>query len=211
MSYTLGFVNAVITSALVFYTFFFSCDNFDKGKTPLNDPTCMNNPKDIHFKILLNSTGYLIFDFILYYFLVGATGSLAMQTYGHHVAAATGFMTCCWIQDFAVVFSIISLIVEVSTIFLNIRWFTFELKIKSTIFPLINSILLFVSYLAVRVIFQTYISCKIIYPWLYETLRNPKPQNGQNELLYQIAACYITLVNLLSQIINFYWFGLILK
>ena len=122
---------------------------------------------------MLNSTGYLIYDFCLYYFLVGASGTLAMQTYGHHILASTGFLLCCYIKDFSIVYSVICITVELSTIFLNIRWFTFELQVKNTIFPLVNSTLLFISYFIVRILFHNYVSFKFAYPWLYNTLRDP--------------------------------------
>ena len=97
VSYTVGLIHGIISTGLGFYTIFYTCDGWEQGITPINDQFCVGNAKDIHFKIMLNSCGYLIFDFILYFFLVGASGSLAYQTYAHHVLAATGFMSACYV------------------------------------------------------------------------------------------------------------------
>ena len=173
-----GFIHGCLSTYLGFYSLYYTCDGWEEGKTALDNIDCFWNPKDIHYKIMLNSAGYLIFDFILYFFLVGATGTLANQTYAHHILATLGFFTCCYIKEFGVVFSCISLVLELSTIFLNIRWFTFEFKIESKIVPLVNSSLLTISYIIVRIIYQTYISFTIAYPWSYKMITERNPRGG---------------------------------
>lgn len=102
--------------------------------------------------MILNSAGYLVYDFIISFFIVKGTGIIAYQTYCHHVLAAIAFYIVCYTEGAPVMVSVLTLAVEASTVFLNLRWFTFELNIESSVVPAINSILIFTSYLVMRII-----------------------------------------------------------
>ena len=107
----------------------------------------------------------------------------------------------------------ISLSLEASTVFLNMRYFTFEFKITNSLIPLINSSLLFVTYFAFRVAFQSYLSYSISTP---EYWRNMKVSTEDilklryDPLGYRSGWTFVFIVNTLSQIINLYWFKLII-
>ena len=171
-AYFTGSLHALLSTMAAFYGIFMSCDGYEKGVTPINDYTCLSKPKDIHYKIVIFTATYLVYDFILYFGLVGPKGTLAKQTFIHHVMGASGMYITIYTGGVPVVFSVISLVIEFSSIFANLRWFTFEFKVKSVIWPAINSGLLFLTYLAFRIIFQTYIAFKLCYPWIYQAMIN---------------------------------------
>jgi len=83
----------------------------------------------IHYKVLFFSGSYFVYDFIIYYFIVQAKGALAIQTYVHHILAMTSFWLSAYTEGPPVVIGVCSMCVELSTIFINLRWFTFEFKI----------------------------------------------------------------------------------
>lgn len=195
---------------MAYYSMFYTCDGWEKGVTPLNDFDCMSHPKDIHYKIVLFTAGFLVYDFILYFWLVGAQGTLAKQTFVHHVLGASGFYITIYTGNVPTVYTSISLFVESSSVFANIRWFTFAFKVKSVIAPAINSALLFLSYFFFRIIFHTYITFKYSIPWVYQAMTQPQPA-GYNVVIFRSAAFFIFVVNMLSQLINFWWFHLIMK
>ena len=141
-----------------------------------------------------------------------AKGELANQTFIHHILGSSSFYMTFYTEDVPVIFGVLSLALEVSTVFLNIRWFTFEFKIPGTLIPLINSGLLTISYFIFRILFQSYIGFWIAYPqaWkLFITLEDANP--GKYVRLYQAVGIYFLTINILSQCINYYWFSLIVK
>lgn len=157
-------LHAIVSTSLGYYGIFYTCDGWEQGKTPLNDENCLINPKDIHYKLLLHTAGFLIYDLILYGLLVGAKGTLAVQTFIHHILGASGFYLTLYTEDVPVVFGVLSLLLEASTVFLDLRWFIYEFKIKNTLVPLLNTGSLFIAYLFSRIFFQSYISFVIAYP-----------------------------------------------
>ena len=79
--------------------------------------------------------------------------------------------------------------------------------------PLINSGVLCLSYLLSRILFQTYISVGYAYPGFYNQFLNLNDEvlKGRNRYVYIAFGCFMMTVNLLSQIINYYWFSLIVQ
>ena len=108
-----------------------------------------------------------MYDFILYILIVQAKGAMATQTILHHLLGCSAFYMTYYTEGVPVVFGVISLAVELSTINLNLRWFTFEFKIKSPMVALINSSVLCLSYFLSRILYQTYISVGYAYPAFY--------------------------------------------
>ena len=166
--YFTGMLHAAVSSSLGYYGIYYTCDGWEQGKTPINDEYCLTHPKDIHYKLLLHTAGFLIYDLIIYGALVGAKGTLANQTYIHHVLGASGFYLTLYTEDVTVLHGVMSLLLEASTVFLDLRWFVYEFKVTNPIIPLLNTGGLFVAYLSSRVFFQTYISFYIAYPRFYE-------------------------------------------
>ena len=122
---------------------------------------------------MLFTANFLVYDFILYFWLVGASGTLAKQTFVHHVLGASGFYITIYTGNVPTVFTAVTLLIESSSIFANLRWFTFEFKVKSLIPNVINSSLLFVCYFVFRILFQTWMTFKFSFPWVYQSLTTP--------------------------------------
>ena len=75
--YWLGIVHSTLATLLSLYANYYSCENYLFGNTLLNDSKCLAHPNDINAKINLNTAGYMVYDFIIYYYFCKATGPLA--------------------------------------------------------------------------------------------------------------------------------------
>ena len=176
-------------------------------------------PLDIWYTILSYTALLCKFSIFLnhhlFFFCSQAQGTLAYQTYIHHLLGFTGFYLTLYTEGIPVIFGVMSLSLEASTIFLNLRWFTFEFKVKGTTIPLINSTMLFLAYFFARMIFQTYISFWLAYPNFYKTWILSTSDDiiklGKDPLAFRAAGAFMLVTNVLSQIINYHWFGLIMK
>lgn len=145
----------------------------------------------------------------------GAKGTLATQTFIHHILGASGFYLTLYTEDVPVVFGVMSLLLEASTVFLDLRWFIYEFKITNTLIPLLNTGSLFIAYLFSRVFYQTYISFFIAYPHFYRgwVLQSTEEisAKGKNPTVFRAIGVFMLVTNLLSQAINYHWFSLIIK
>ena len=83
--------------------------------------------------------------------------SLDYQTYAHHIVATTTFYQTLYFMDFCCVFGVMLLFTEISTPFVNIRWFLFTHEATGSIWYAINSIAAFFVFFFGRIIFQFYI------------------------------------------------------
>lgn len=213
-TYFTAMVHAAISFYLAVYSILYMCDGWEEGNNPLNSIDCVLYPKTNHYYILGNSTGYLIYDFLAYWFLCPSDSALAYQTYAHHILGASGFLCSFYAPRTSLVFGCTSMAMELSGIFLNFRWFTFSCNFKNDNVGLINTIFIFISYLLTRIIGQWYVALTICYPHFYTNwiaITNDEIVNGlqKDPILYNIAGWFMLVVNLLSQCINTYWFTLI--
>ena len=79
-----------------------------------------------------------------------------------------------------------------------------------------NTCLLTIAYFAVRIVFQSYLALYYVYPKFYKTYLSAGTYErvtgeGKNYYIYMTLGAYFMLVNSLSQLINFYWFHLIIN
>lgn len=109
-------------------------------------------------------------------------------------------------MDFMVVFGVMLLFIEISTIFLSVRWLLFTHGHGDSPVYKINGILSFFVFLLGRVIYQFYIVFFIGVDWVYwEYMR-------KNLTPYK--ACVITemaIMVVLSIVLNSYWFILMVN
>ena len=167
---------------------------------------------DTEHKVILNTCGYLVFDFICYKFIVGAKGILAIQTFLHHILGSMAYYSALYTGGASIKLGIICLSLEVSTIFVNLRWFTFEFKVKSNTIPLLNSAMIFISYFLFRVVMQSYLAYFYIYPMFWRQWVNFEFLQTYEHLdirVYTVMGYYQLFANVLSQAMNLYWFKLI--
>lgn len=146
---------------------------------------------------------------------VRPTGNNAFQVYVHHGFFIPAFYASGFMNDLCSTYMLMILWLEMTSIFLNIRYMCFEWKMDTTIYAQINSLALFVSYTIFRVCFQTYISFYFFY-WGYFNVivkvdEKTALERGQNWYLYQFVGGFMVFANLLSQGLNLFWYTLILK
>jgi hypothetical protein len=111
-------------------------------------------------------------------------------------------------------FCMVSLMLEVSTIFMSAKWFISELKLDHGLLPLINNTMFFLSYLAIRVMFQTFISYSIIYPEVIRIYSYSDDQInalGKHPQMLRTGLSIGVIVQLLSIMTNYYWCSLVWK
>jgi len=174
------------------------------------------NPKDIHIKICLNTANYFLYDYIVFALLAKQKGPLATQVKVHHILSVLIFWATLETEGAPAMYGVVSLFLEVSNMFVNLRWFIFEYGITNPIVQFFNSGMLFLTYLVFRVVYHSWISFTIAWPWTYklfveasdaEIIKLPR----ESPLFYRFVGIFCWIVNLLSQFINLYWFSLIMK
>ena len=70
VTYFTAIIHAIMSTYLSYYTVYYTCEGWEKGDTPLNTMDCLLYPRRVHYYIIANSIGYLIYDFIIYKFIV---------------------------------------------------------------------------------------------------------------------------------------------
>ena len=60
-------------------------------------------------------------------------------------------------MDFVVVFGVMLLVIEISAIFMNVRWLLYEHGLGQSKWYAINAIVLFLTFVFARMIYQPYI------------------------------------------------------
>lgn len=144
---------------------------------------------------------------------------MAYQTYIHHIMGSTGFYMTLYTQGVTASFGVMSLVIEFSTIFLNTRWFCYELGLSETTFSVVNQFAVLISYTLIRVVYQFYVSFCFCYWGYNHQFLNYKinysqellDKTGRNFYAYQAMGLFMLISNILSQCINTYWYGLIVK
>lgn len=89
---------------------------------------------------------------------------------GHHVIAFSTFLGTLAFMDFPVVFGVVFLFCEVSTPFICVRWFLYTHKVHRSVCMTINTLVIFVTFLFGRLVFQIGILVGYGYPWIIHAL-----------------------------------------
>lgn len=111
----------------------------------------------LHIWAVLNSCANFLQEFVWLFFVLKGTTSLDYQTYAHHIVAMTTFYQTLYFMDFCVVFGVMLLFTEISTIFVNIRWYQFTHGYSESIWYAINALAAFIMFFFGRIVFQFYI------------------------------------------------------
>ena len=163
LSYVQSSIHALVSCLLATIGMFFVCGD---GKNVFNSDSCINTPKYIHIWALLHSTSYFIYDFLVQWFIVEGSAPIDYQTYAHHLVAAGTFYQTLYFMDFMVVFGVMLLFIEVSTIFVSVRWLLYKHHMSKSPLYAINAIMMFLFFLFGRLIYQFYITFWIGAPWI---------------------------------------------
>ena len=138
-------------------------------------------------------------------FVIQGRTALDYQTIAHHIVAIVTFYQTLYFMDFAVVFGVMLLVIEISTIFMNIRWLLFEHGYGQSTAYAINALFLFFFFILTRMIYQPYILI-LCSGYIYD-------EYGKKGVGYYKAFVISELVVMvaLSMVLNTYWFWLMCK
>lgn len=109
-------------------------------------------------------------------------------------------------MDFCVVFGVMLLFTEISTPFVNIRWFLFTHGATGSIWYAINSIVAFFVFFFGRIVFQFYIVFDRAIPLVWNLFNSKKLGVYQAFVVSEMG-----LMVILSIVLNSYWFWLMCK
>ena len=195
--------HAIVAVAFSTISMWYICGD---GKTVFNNDECMNTVRYIHIWALLHTCAYFMFDFTWLFFVLQASSPLDYQTYAHHIIATTTFYQTLYFMDFMTVFGTMLLFVEVSTVFVSMRWLLFTHRLSESKWYGINALMMFFSFLIVRVIFQFYMIFWHASGWIYEEYGKKNISVYQGFVITQMAIMVV-----LSFVLNAYWFYLMVK
>ena len=181
----------------------FVCDG---GKTVFNSHECINTVRNVHIWATIHTCGYFITDFLWLYFIIEGRTSLDYQTYAHHIVAATTFYQTLYFMDFCVVFGVMLLFIEASTVFVSARWLLFTHGMSTSKWYAINSIVAFFTFLTCRIIFQFYIVIEYGFPLVIADYQK------KNLTIYRaFVVTEMGIMVIMSVALNSYWFLLMCK
>ena len=87
-----------------------------------NSHQCLQTTRNIHVYVIAHSCAYFFTDACETLFLRQSFKDYDIQMYVHHIASFLSLASCLILDGFAPVIGVSLLFIEVSTIFVNIRW-----------------------------------------------------------------------------------------
>jgi len=124
----------------------------------------------LHIWALVNTCGYFVQDTFNIVVIIRTFTTYDKQMIGHHVIAFFTFVGTLAFMDFAVVFGVVLLFVEVSTAYICLRWMLYTHKTHRTCCATFNVFLIFFTFFFGRLIFQLGILIGYGYPWIISQL-----------------------------------------
>lgn len=175
-------------------------------ETVFNSDHCVNTVRHIHIWSLLHTCGYFLSDFLVIVYLIKGNTTLDKQTLWHHALGALVFYETLIFMDFCVVFGTMLLFIEVSTIFLAVRYFLYTHDMSSSLWYYLNVVFMFVSFLVCRLYFTIYISFIKGLPYIYD-----KAEWDKLSVIQVLVTAQMACIVLASLVLNIYWFWLMVK
>ena len=121
------------------------------------------------------------------------------------VAAATFYQTL-YFMDFMIVFGVMLLFIEISTIFICLRWLLFAHGKGDSMIYKVNALISFFMFLLGRIIFQFYIVFWFGVDWVYWEY------NRKNLTIYKATVITeMAIMVILSIALNAHWFILMVQ
>ena len=176
------------------------------NQTVFNSDECINTVRYIHIWALIHTCGYFIVDFLFIFFVIGGDTALDYQTYAHHIIAVLTFYQTLYFMDFMVVFGTMLLFMEISTIFLNLRYLLFTHGYAHTRWYAANAVCMFFTFLLGRLFYQIYICVMYMGDWVYAEYMKKNLTFYQGTVITEMA-----IMVLLSIVLNSYWMLLMVK
>lgn len=202
-TYTTSFIHALVCVFLSTIAMFYICG---EGKTVFNSDECINTVRYVHIWALIHTCGYFIVDFIYIWFVIEGSSALDYQTYAHHIIATVTFYQTLYFMDFLVVFGVMLLFMEISTLFVSMRWLLYTHGYAQSKWYALNAIMMFVTFLLGRLVYQIYILVGFGADWIYAEYMK------KNLTLYTwTVITEMAVMVLLSILLNSYWMLLMIK
>jgi hypothetical protein len=131
----------------------------------LRNDWCLDNPNMADVYPLMYFLGYLIHDCLVCLFLIKDTKSpAARQNLLHHFLTLLGCLGNLYIGRYVTTISCASLITELSTPFINLRWFLATHKNTESWVYFLNGITFTLVFFIVRNVLQSYMVLKLFLP-----------------------------------------------
>ena len=175
----------------------------DEG-TIFTNTTCMNTPKYIHIWALQHTCAWFIVDSFFIGVIIKGTSSFDMQMYAHHFVSVFTWYSTLYFMNFTVVIASAILFVEISTIFVALRWLLYTHNLQHSVFTSVNTVLTFFAFLVGRFIYMWWLNFKHLYPLLMLEFKT------SDLAWWQVLLVVEQLIAItLSAILNSYWMYLI--
>jgi len=126
----------------------------------------MNTPRYIHIWALQHTCAWFIVDSFFIAIIIRGTSAFDMQMYAHHFVSVFTWYSTLYFMNFSVVIASAILFVEVSTIFVAVRWLLYTHNLQHSVLTSANTVLTFFSFLVGRFIYMWWLNFKHLYPLL---------------------------------------------
>lgn len=113
--------HGLIAAPIAFYQLLYACEKPDE--TIFSSFECINTPKPIYVYLVLCSSSYILADLYWTAFVFKYTGWELYEYLWHHLMVFIACITSLILSGFALSLSAMVLIVEISNIFMNLRWY----------------------------------------------------------------------------------------
>lgn len=202
-SYVTSIIHAIVCVILSTIAMLYICGD---NKTVFNSDTCINTVRYVHIWALIHTCGYFIVDFFFIFCVIKGDTALDYQTYAHHIVAVCTFYQTLYFMDVMVVFGVMLLFMEISSIFVSMRWLLFTHGYAQSKWYAANAICMFFTFLLGRLIFQVYIVVWYLGDWVYAEYMK------KNLTFYQgTVVTEMVIMVILSIVLNSYWMLLMIK
>jgi hypothetical protein len=177
-------------------------------KTTFNDFECMDTPRNLHMVCVCHSGAYFLVDTGIMFFMSPNIKDVLddIQMYSHHILSVFNFYATLAFMNYTVVFGVIMLFTEISTLFICIRWFMYTHGHGASIFAAVNTVFIFLSFLTCRLGFQIFAVFGYGIPLIMHQLHSKDMTFWEVALLLEMGASITASVGL-----NAFWMVLIIK
>lgn len=114
-------VHGVIAGPIAVYMLIYACDK--PGETIFSDLECTNNVKPMYVYLILFSTAYIFADMHWTLNVFQYKGAELAEYMWHHACVFLATSSSFFFGGFAITLSALVLVVELSNVFMNVRWF----------------------------------------------------------------------------------------
>ena len=177
-------------------------DDVFLGNTYLRNEWCVDNPNMYEILGVQYFNGYLIWDLYVCCMLIGDFKSAAaQQNFLHHAIGILGSIGCLIVGRYITVLSTASMINELSTPFINLRWFLATHKNTGGVVYLINGLTFTFLFFVCRNIFQTWLVLFRLFP---ACMRDRFAVDDKP--IITVTVWFLLLMYMMLTFLNFFWF-----